>query len=65
MVRAARLLLLEPRRDLRARGRDPVPEGTEELDYELEVAAIIGAEGAIGGFTLMNDWSARDLSAPR
>src|SRR5215203_970851 len=39
----------------------PYPEGTEELDYELEVAAIIGAEGQIGGFTVMNDWSARDL----
>ena len=39
----------------------PYPEGTEELDYELEVAAIIGAEGKIGGFTVMNDWSARDL----
>jgi fumarylacetoacetate (FAA) hydrolase len=37
------------------------PDGTEELDYELEVAAIIGADGAIGGFTVMNDWSARDL----
>jgi fumarylacetoacetate (FAA) hydrolase len=37
------------------------PEGTEELDYELEVAAIVGAEGRIGGFTVMNDWSARDL----
>ena len=39
----------------------PYPEGTEELDYELEVAAILGAGGAIGGFTVMNDWSARDL----
>jgi fumarylacetoacetate (FAA) hydrolase len=39
----------------------PYPEGTEELDYELEVAAVIGAEGRIGGFTVMNDWSARDL----
>jgi len=39
----------------------PYPEGTEELDYELEVAAVIGAEGAIGGFTVMNDWSARDF----
>jgi fumarylacetoacetate (FAA) hydrolase len=37
------------------------PEGTSELDYELECAAIIGAEGTIGGFTVMNDWSARDL----
>ena len=39
----------------------PYPEGTNELDYELEVAAVIGAEGRIGGFTVMNDWSARDL----
>jgi fumarylacetoacetate (FAA) hydrolase len=39
----------------------PYPDGTAELDYELECAAIIGAEGAIGGFTIMNDWSARDL----
>jgi fumarylacetoacetate (FAA) hydrolase len=39
----------------------PYPEGTEELDYELEVAAIVGAEGRIAGFTVMNDWSARDL----
>jgi fumarylacetoacetate (FAA) hydrolase len=39
----------------------PSPEGSEELDYELEVAAVIGAEGEIGGFTVMNDWSARDL----
>jgi fumarylacetoacetate (FAA) hydrolase len=39
----------------------PYPDATAELDYELECAAIIGAEGAIGGFTIMNDWSARDL----
>jgi fumarylacetoacetate (FAA) hydrolase len=39
----------------------PYPEGTAELDYELEVAAVIGTDGAIGGFTVMNDWSARDL----
>jgi fumarylacetoacetate (FAA) hydrolase len=39
----------------------PCPPDTQELDYELEVAAIIGAEGRIGGFTVMNDWSARDL----
>jgi fumarylacetoacetate (FAA) hydrolase len=37
------------------------PTDTAELDYELEVAAVIGAEGRIGGFTVMNDWSARDL----
>jgi len=39
----------------------PYPPDTQELDYELEVAAIIGAEGRVGGFTVMNDWSARDL----
>jgi fumarylacetoacetate (FAA) hydrolase len=39
----------------------PYPQGTHELDYELEVAAIIGADQRIGGFTIMNDWSARDL----
>jgi fumarylacetoacetate (FAA) hydrolase len=37
------------------------PPDTNELDYELEVAAIIGAGGKIAGFTVMNDWSARDL----
>jgi fumarylacetoacetate (FAA) hydrolase len=42
----------------------PYPEGSQELDYELEVAAVIGNAadaGVIGGFTIMNDWSARDL----
>jgi fumarylacetoacetate (FAA) hydrolase len=39
----------------------PYPEGTDELDYELECAVVIGAEGRIGGFTVMNDWSARDV----
>jgi fumarylacetoacetate (FAA) hydrolase len=39
----------------------PYPDETRELDYELEVAAVIGAEGRIGGFTVMNDWSARDV----
>ena len=52
---------------------DPVwaPRGSAELDYELEVAALIDtpirdlaperAEEAIGGYTIFNDWSARDL----
>jgi fumarylacetoacetate (FAA) hydrolase len=39
----------------------PYPAGSAELDYELEVAAVIGAGGEVGGFTIMNDWSARDL----
>src|SRR3954447_7560930 len=39
----------------------PYPDGTAQLDYELEVAAVIGAAGRVGGFTVMNDWSARDV----
>jgi fumarylacetoacetate (FAA) hydrolase len=39
------------------------PEATNALDFELEIAAIIGAGGEIAGFTLMNDWSARDIQA--
>jgi fumarylacetoacetate (FAA) hydrolase len=37
------------------------PEGCERLDFELEIAAAIDGEGNIGGFMLMNDWSARDI----
>jgi len=52
---------------------DPVwsPAASAELDYELEVAALVDtpainlsperAEEAIGGYTIFNDWSARDL----
>lgn len=39
----------------------PYPDGTNELDYELEVAAVIGRNSDIAGFTIMNDWSARDI----
>jgi fumarylacetoacetate (FAA) hydrolase len=39
------------------------PPSVELLDFELEVAAVIGAGGEIAGFTLMNDWSARDVQA--
>jgi fumarylacetoacetate (FAA) hydrolase len=37
------------------------PSESEEWDYELELAAVIGGEQAIAGFTILNDWSARDL----
>ena len=33
------------------------------LDFELEIAAIAGRDGELAGFTLMNDWSARDVQA--
>ena len=39
----------------------PYPAGSAELDFELEVAAVVGTGGQIAGFTIMNDWSARDL----
>jgi fumarylacetoacetate (FAA) hydrolase len=43
--------------------RDPVrrPVGCEQLDFELEIGAVIGEGGEIAGFTLLNDWSARDI----
>jgi fumarylacetoacetate (FAA) hydrolase len=39
------------------------PPSVEQLDFELEIAAVIGAGGELAGFSLMNDWSARDLQA--
>ncbi|MGH3282864.1 MAG: fumarylacetoacetate hydrolase family protein, partial [Trebonia sp.] len=56
----------------------PVPPGCQLLDYELEVAAVVGRGSAsqeidgaslspdqawehIFGYTVLNDWSARDL----
>jgi fumarylacetoacetate (FAA) hydrolase len=58
--------------ELRGPG-DPVwrPAASGELDYELEVAALVdtpvhdldatSGREAIGGYMIMNDWSARDL----
>jgi fumarylacetoacetate (FAA) hydrolase len=52
---------------------DPVwaPRGSAELDYEMEICAVIDtpgrdlpadrAEEVIGGYMILNDWSARDL----
>lgn len=47
------------------------PAFTERLDFELEIACVVGArardlgpeeaERAVFGYTVMNDWSARDL----
>jgi len=39
------------------------PAGCEWLDFELEIAAVIGEDGEIAGYTLLNDWSARDIQA--
>ena len=48
--------VLGPEQELR------YPEGVAELEYGLGVAAVIGLDGAIGGFTLANDWRARELA---
>jgi fumarylacetoacetate (FAA) hydrolase len=37
------------------------PASCQMLDFELEIAAVIGAEAGIAGFALLNDWSARDI----
>jgi fumarylacetoacetate (FAA) hydrolase len=39
------------------------PAASRLLDFELEIAAVIGTDEDIAGFTLMNDWSARDVQA--
>jgi len=39
----------------------PMPGDTQMLDYELELACVIGADGRPEGFTILNDFSARDL----
>lgn len=41
----------------------PKPADTAALDYELELACVVGDGGRPEGFTIMNDWSARDLQA--
>ncbi len=51
----------------------PVPPGSRRFDFELEVAVVLGRDGAsltpeqaresIFGYTVLNDWSARDLQA--
>ncbi|HEY2650756.1 MAG TPA: fumarylacetoacetate hydrolase family protein [Solirubrobacteraceae bacterium] len=41
----------------------PKPPDTAALDYELELACVIGSDGRPEGFTIMNYFSARDLQA--
>jgi hypothetical protein len=38
-----------------------LPAGVDQVESELRIAAVIGAHGQIGGFTLMNDWYAPSL----
>ncbi|WP_433795303.1 fumarylacetoacetate hydrolase family protein [Actinoplanes sp. CA-252034] len=39
----------------------PFPVRSVNRDFELEVAAVAGPDGSIFGYTILNDWSARDL----
>ena len=51
----------------------PYPSYTKSLDFELEIACVLGsmgknvpekaAEALIAGYMIMNDWSARDIQA--
>ncbi|WP_300680960.1 fumarylacetoacetate hydrolase family protein [Nocardioides sp.] len=51
----------------------PRPASSQRLDFELEVGVVLGAggsslsvaeaEAAIFGYTIVNDWSARDLQS--
>jgi 2-keto-4-pentenoate hydratase/2-oxohepta-3-ene-1,7-dioic acid hydratase in catechol pathway len=50
-----------------------IPGDTRQMDYELEIACVIGRGGIdiapadaldhVAGYTILNDWSARDLQA--
>ncbi|NQX18052.1 fumarylacetoacetate hydrolase family protein [Rathayibacter sp. VKM Ac-2857] len=58
-----------------ATGEELVPPASERLDFELEVAAVIGGTGPsrsldaaaaherIFGYAVFNDWSARDIQS--
>ncbi|MEU8244375.1 fumarylacetoacetate hydrolase family protein [Actinoplanes missouriensis] len=41
----------------------PFPAISVARDFELEVAAIAGPDRSIFGYTIFNDWSARDLQS--
>jgi 2-keto-4-pentenoate hydratase/2-oxohepta-3-ene-1,7-dioic acid hydratase in catechol pathway len=66
-------LFMSPHSVIGANDLVPVPAGCTLLDYELEVAAVIGQDGRdltpeqaaehIAGYTILNDWSARDLQS--
>jgi hypothetical protein len=43
----------------------PYPQGSSDLRSGPAVAAVIGADGAIGGFAAANAWSAPDLPGPK
>ena len=42
-----------------------MPEGASSIIPVARIAAVIGAGGAIGGYTLMNDWIAPELTGAK
>ena len=61
--------------DRRRTTTSPSRPARSAFDFELEVAVVVGRDGAsltpeqarehVFGYTILNDWSARDLQAPR
>jgi 2-keto-4-pentenoate hydratase/2-oxohepta-3-ene-1,7-dioic acid hydratase in catechol pathway len=43
----------------------PRPDGVERIEFELRPAAVVGAECAIGGFTLLNALTAPELAGAK
>jgi 2-keto-4-pentenoate hydratase/2-oxohepta-3-ene-1,7-dioic acid hydratase in catechol pathway len=72
--RAPAFYFTNPHAALGAHDGVPMPAGCSVLDFELEVGAVIGRSGRdltpvqardhIVGYTIFNDWSARDLQKP-
>jgi 2-keto-4-pentenoate hydratase/2-oxohepta-3-ene-1,7-dioic acid hydratase in catechol pathway len=68
---APTFLFMNPHAGIGASDDVPVPAGCELMDFELEVAAVIGrdardvtpeqARDHIAGYVIFNDWSARDI----
>lgn len=71
--RAPVFLFMNPWSVVGAHDEVPIPPDTAALDFELEIAVVIGrtarnvaeqdAADYIAGYLIMNDWSARDLQA--
>jgi 2-keto-4-pentenoate hydratase/2-oxohepta-3-ene-1,7-dioic acid hydratase in catechol pathway len=64
-------LFMSPHNLVGAHDPVPIPPGSALMDFELEVAAVIGRDGRnltpaeasrhIAGYAIFNDWSARDI----
>jgi len=64
-------LFMSPHNFVGAHDDVPIPPGATLMDFELEVAALIGRDGRnltpgearahIAGYAIFNDWSARDI----